>query len=201
MANVACRVVAIEHLTLDGVYQAPARADEDNRGGFSHGGWGVMGGSDPKLQEAMGRQMVGGWSLLVGSTTYDDLYEAWPRRQPSSPMTQALTNVRKFVASRDPDRKLPWANSVLLNGEAATAVATLKQEHDKTLVVFGSGVLVRSLIEHGLVDRFLLMIHPLVLGQGLRFFDDGVAPARLSLVDQSATDSGVLVVTYERVAG
>lgn len=201
MANAACRVVAIEHLTLDGVYQAPACPDEDVRGGFSHGGWGVKDGGDPGLQQAMGRQMAGGWSLLVGSTTYDDLYEAWPRRQPSNPMTQALTNVRKFVASRDRNRKLPWANSILLQGEAAAAVAGLKQEHDRTLVIFGSGALVRSLMGHGLVDRFLLMIHPLVLGEGLRLFDGGVPPAKLRLVDHSTTDSGVLVATYELVAG
>src|SRR2546423_1307114 len=94
------KVVAIEHLTLDGVYQAPARADEDQRDGFKYGGWSVA-TDDPQMQEVIGRYMTDGWSLLVGKTTYDDLYQGWQVRQPSNPITQALTNAQKFVVSRD----------------------------------------------------------------------------------------------------
>ena len=178
-----CKVVAVEHLTLDGVYQAPGRPDEDTRDGFRYGGWGSVAGNDKKIQEAMSRHMDGGWSLLVGSTTYEDLYEAWPARQPSHPMTKALTNVQKFVASHNPNYRLPWENSILLEGDATDAVAKLKKKHDKTLIIFGSGVLVRSLMQQDLIDEFLLMIHPLVLGEGRRFFDSNTSFTKLMLTD------------------
>src|SRR3954470_12531608 len=147
----ARKVVAIEHLTLDGVYQAPARADEDDRGGFKYGGWSVA-TDDPEMQKAVSRYMANGWSLLAGRTTYEDLYQGWHVRQPSNPITHALTNAQKFVVSRDANYKLAWKNSTLLMGDAADSVARLKREHDKTLIIFGSGVLVRSLLLSGLVD-------------------------------------------------
>jgi dihydrofolate reductase len=195
MAKESCKVVAIEHLTLDGVYQAPARHDEDTRDGFKNGGW-AMAGNDPKMQEVIGKYMGDGWSLLAGSTTYEDLYEGWPKRQPSSPMTQALTSVQKFVACHDSNYKLPWENSTLLAGDATGTVAKLKKEHDKTLVIFGSGVLVRSLMQHSLIDEFVLMIHPLVLGEGCRFFDDKTPFTKFKLTGVVTTDTGVMVATY-----
>ena len=193
------KVVAVEHLTLDGVYQAPARADEDERDGFRHGGWSVA-GDDPEMQRIIGRYMATGWSLLVGRTTYEDLYEGWHVRQPSNPITHALSNAQKFVVSRDARYKTAWQNSTLLSGDAAESVAKLKNEHDKTLVVFGSGVLVRSLLGSGLVDELLTMTHPVVLGEGRRFFDD-VPFTRLTLADTTRTASGVIISTYRPARG
>jgi len=190
--------VAIEHVTLDGVYQAPARADEDTRDNFKHGGWSNP-GNHPKMQEVIGKYMTGGWSLLAGKKTYEDLYEGWPVRQPQSPMTQALTSVQKFVASHDPNYPLPWLHSTLLAGNATETVAQLKNEHDKTLVIFGSGVLVRSLMQPGLIDELVLMIHPLVLGEGHRFFDKETPFTKLKLADQITTDTGVIIATYRPV--
>jgi dihydrofolate reductase len=197
MAN--CKVVAVEHMSLDGVYQAPGRSDEDSRGNFKHGGWSAP-GDDPKLQQVISKYMTGGWSLVAGRTTYEHLYEAWHVRQPTHPMTQALTNVEKFVATRDRGYQLPWENSTLLAGDAGETVAKLKAAHDKTLVIFGSGVLVRSLMEHELIDELLLMIHPVVLGDGLRFFAD--APfTKFALADELTTGTGVVVSTYQLAAG
>ncbi|TPI12659.1 dihydrofolate reductase [Mesorhizobium sp. B4-1-3] len=189
------RIVAIEHLTLDGVFQAPARSDEDTRNGFGHGGWGIP-GSDPKMQEVIGRAMAGGWSLLAGRTTYEDLYEAWAVRQPASPMTGALTGAQKFVASHDAAYQVRWENSTLLAGDAAEAVCKLKQDHDRTLVMFGSGKLLRALMRHRLVDELVLMVHPLVLGAGSRLFEPGQAPSALKLSSQIATATGVAILTY-----
>ena len=189
------RIIAIEHLTLDGVFQAPARADEDTRNGFAHGGWSNP-GNDPKMQEVIGRAMAGGWSLLAGRTTYEDLYEAWAVRQPASPMTRALTGARKFVASHDGGYEPRWENSTLLAGDAAEAVRKLKQGHDKTLVMFGSGKLLRALMRHGLVDELVLMVHPLFLGEGSRLFEPGQAPAALKLSDQVSTATGVAILSY-----
>ena len=189
------RIVAIEHLTLDGVFQAPARADEDTRNGFAHGGWSNP-GSDPKMQEVIGRAMGGGWSLLAGRTTYEDLYEGWVVRQPASPMTRALTGAQKFVASHDAGYEPRWENSALLAGDAGETVRALKQGHDKALIVFGSGKLLRALMRHGLVDELVLMVHPLVLGAGSRLFETGQTPSMLKLSSQVSTATGVAILTY-----
>jgi dihydrofolate reductase len=195
MAN----VVAIEHLSLDGVYQAPARTDEDTRDGFKYGAW-SQAGDDPAMQQVIGKRMKGGWSLLAGTSTYEDLYEGWHTRQPSHPVTQALAQTHKFVASRKRDYVLPWENSTLLAGEATQTVADLKKEHAKTLIMFGSAVLVRALIQGGLVDELVLMIHPIVLGQGRRLFDGELPFTKLKLADEVTTATGVMVATYQFAA-
>lgn len=195
MARSATRIVMIEHLTLDGVYQAPARADEDRRGDFEHGGWSAR-ADDPALQEIVGAQMKEGWALLAGRRTYEDLYEGWQVRQPASPMAKALTSVQKFVVTRDPDYDPRWQNSTLLAGEGRVSVSALKAQIDKPLIVFGAGELVRSLIRDGLVDELIVMLHPLLVGQGLRLFDDTLPFTELELADSLVTSTGVIVATY-----
>lgn len=192
-------VVAIEHLTLDGVYQAPARPDEDPRGNFKHGGWSTATDAPETTQAVISKYMRAGWRLLVGRTTYEDLYEGWHVRQPQHPMTQALTNVQKLVASRDANYEPRWINSTRLPGDAADAVSELKAQGGTPLILFGSGVLVRSLLEKELIDELVLMIHPVVLGEGRSFFER--APfARFTLADQVTGNTGVLVATYRHVA-
>ncbi|ANH80520.1 hypothetical protein A8C56_05510 [Niabella ginsenosidivorans] len=189
------KIIAVEALTLDGVMQAPGRPDEDTRDGFEYGGWAVA-GNDPEIQKVVGKYMGGGWSLLAGRITYEDLYEAWHVRQPAHPMAQALTSVQKFVVSHNPDYKLPWEHSTLLAGDAAGSIAKLKKEHNKTLIIFGSGILVRSLMQQDLIDEYLLQIHPLVLGKGHQLFKDSKQLTRLRLVDTVAADTGVIIATY-----
>ena len=138
------KVVAIEHLTLDGVMQGPARPDEDTRVGFEYGGWAAA-GNDPLMVKGQSERMGSSWSLVVGRTTYEDLASFWPK-EPPNPFTEALNKVEKFVASTTLAEPLPWRNSTLLKSDAADAVAKLKKEHDKTLVIFGSGLLVQSLM-------------------------------------------------------
>jgi dihydrofolate reductase len=111
-------------------------------------------------------------------------------------MTRALTGARKFVASHDGGYEPRWENSTLLAGDAGEAVRKLKQGHDKTLIVFGSGKLLRALMRHGLVDELVLMVHPLVLGEGSRLFEPGQAPAALKLSDQVSTATGVAILSY-----
>jgi dihydrofolate reductase len=187
------KVVVIEHLTLDGVMQGPGRPDEDTRDSFEFGGWAAA-GNDPVMMEVKGARMGRSWSLLVGRTTYEDFAKVWPNKP--NPMSEALNNVEKFVASTTLAEPLPWKNSTLLKGDAADAVAKLKKEHDKTLVVFGSGVLVQSLMRHDLIDEYVLLIHPLVLGKGRRLFPDGSPITHLGLVDSVTTVTGVIIATY-----
>jgi dihydrofolate reductase len=188
------KVVAIEHVTLDGVMQAPARPDEDTRNGFEYGGW-ARTGNDPAMMNVLGARMGASWSLLAGRTTYEDFADVWPKRPPN-PFTDALNKVQKFVVSTTLTEPLPWQNSTLLKGDGADAVARLKKEHDKTLVIFGSGVLVHSLMRRKLIDEFVLQIHPIVLGKGRRLFYDGSSFTNLSLVDSVTMATGVVIATY-----
>jgi len=189
------RLVAVEHVTLDGVMQGPGALDEDRRDGFDCGGWGAR-HSDPDMQQAAGARMGSPWSLLVGRRTYEDFFKVWPKMPKPNPFTDMLNRVDKFVASSTLAEPLPWENSRLLDGEVIPAVARLKAEHDKTLVVFGSGLLVRSLMQERLVDEFVLQIHPIVLGQGHRLFEDRVPPSDFKLVDTMISKSGVIVASY-----
>jgi dihydrofolate reductase len=188
------QLVVIEHLTLDGVMQAPGRPDEDTRDGFAHGGWAI-----PDNDEVMGKVMAegmarAGGSLLFGRRTYEDFYGFWPQ-QKDNPYTDVLNNVEKYVVSRTLTEPLPWSNSILLEGDAAETVKELKEQPGPNLGVMGSGELVGSLIRRQLVDEYLLMIHPRILGSGRRLFPDGVSSA-LHLVESVTTTTGVLIATY-----
>lgn len=190
------RVIAMEHLTLDGVMQSPGNREEDPRDGFQHGGW-ASPRQDPAMQEVMGARMSSAWALLAGRTTYEQFADYWPRQAPN-PFAEALTRVQKYVASTTLTEPLPWENSTLLKGDAADAVALLKEEREENLVVFGSGVLVRSLLRRGLVDEFVLLIHPVVLGSGRRLFPgSGTGPSAFRLVDTVTTATGVIIATYQ----
>jgi dihydrofolate reductase len=188
------KVVVNNNVTLDGVMQAPGRPDEDPRGGFDHGGW-ALPYSDEVMAGVMGERMAQGGALLLGRRTYEDFYGFWPH-QDDNPFTDVLNDVQKYVASTTLTEPLPWSNSTLLEGDAARAVAKLKEQPGKDLVILGSGELVKSLIRRDLIDEYVLLIHPLVLGSGRRLFPDG-AFAALRLVDSVATTTGVLIATYQ----
>jgi dihydrofolate reductase len=189
------RVVVMNHLTLDGVMQAPARPDEDKRDGFQHGGW-AMPNNDDVMGAAMDERMAESGGLLLGRRTYEDLLSYW-NTQTDSPFTDALNNAPKYVASRTLREPLPWSNSTLLGGDAADAVAELKEQPGKDLQIMGSGALIQSLMPAGLIDEYLLMIHPLVLGAGRRLFADGSPPTTLRLNDSRTTTTGVVIATYQ----
>ena len=193
------RVVVFNSLTLDGVMQAPARPDEDRRDGFEHGGWAVP-YADPVIGSVAAEGMSkGGGGLLFGRRTYEDFFKVWPGRT-DNPFTAALDNARKFVASRTLSEPLPWRNSTLLRGDVADAVAALKREIDGDLTILGSGELIQALMARNLIDAYILLIHPLVLGSGRRLFRDGGSLATMRLVDSKASTTGVLIATYEPTA-
>jgi dihydrofolate reductase len=188
------RVVVINNVTLDGVMQGPGRAEEDTRDGFTHGGRAAA-NTDEVMTEALGARMGEGLRLLLGRRSYEGMLGYWNTQD--SPFKAALNNADKYVASRTLREPLPWPNSTLLQGDVAEAVAELKQQPGKDLIVWGSGELIQTLLRHELIDEFLLMIHPLVLGAGRRLFPDGGAPASLRLLDSTPTTTGVLLATYE----
>ena len=189
------RVVVCTNLSLDGVMQAPARADEDRRGGFAHGGWAAPYAAMAEAGEYFG----GAGALLFGRRTYEDFHHVWPARK-DSPFTPWLTGTRKYVASTTLTEPLPWENSTLLRGDARDAVAKLRSEPGKDILILGSGELVRSLMTRNLVDLYVLLIHPLVLGSGQRLFAEGGSFATLRLGSTRSTSSGVMMATYEPAA-
>ncbi len=187
------RVIVMNHVTLDGVMQGPGRADEDMRDGFRHGGWAVP-RSDEAMVAKMGERMSEDHAFLFGRRTYDQLLASWNAQ--GGPFKAALNSTPKYVASNNTEARLEWPNSTLLHDDVAAAVGDLKESLGPNLVIMGSGVLIGSLMAADLIDEYLLMIHPLVLGAGRRLFAGG-AQASLKLVESSTTASGVLIASYE----
>jgi dihydrofolate reductase len=196
MSKKMSRIVVNTNLTLDGVMQAPGRPDEDTRDGFERGGWG-----QPYFDEVMGQKAAEGMAttrgFLFGRRTYEDFATIWPSMPEDNPFATVLNDRPKYVASTTLREPLPWANSTLLQGELGEAVTALKDGPGDDIVVLGSGELVRSLMALGLVDRYVLWIHPLVLGSGRRLFADGTISADLRLTDSTTSTTGVVIATYE----
>lgn len=189
-------ITAIESVTLDGVMQAPGAPDEDTRGGFAHGGW-AQPYMDHVMGEAMADGMAAGGPLLFGRRTYEQFAAFWPHQTDGNPFTPVLDAAHKHVASTTiaSDEALPWVNSTLLGGDVPAAVAALKEQEGADIDILGSGVLVRSLLEHGLIDTLVLMIHPLVLGSGTRLFPEQGRAYDLELASSVPTSTGVIIAT------
>ncbi|MBV9607000.1 MAG: dihydrofolate reductase [Solirubrobacterales bacterium] len=187
------KVVVTNGVSLDGVMQGPGRPDEDTRDGFGFGGWGI-----PYYDEAsvakMGERMGEDRAFLFGRRTYEQLLNSWNAR--GGPFRDALNRTPKYVASSSPETKLDWPNSTLLHGDVPAAVSELKESSATNLVIMGGGVLIGALMAADLIDEYLVMIAPLVLGTGRRLFPSGVH-APLRLIECIATSTGALLVTYE----
>ena len=188
------KVIVMNGVTLDGVMQAPARPDEDARGGFEHGGWAIPYGDEAAVAK-MGERMGEDRAFLFGRRTYEQVLATWNAR--GGPFKEALNKAQKYVASSNATTRLEWPNSTLLHGDVPAAVADLKQSSSANLVIMGSGVLIGSLMAADQIDEFLLMIAPLVLGTGRRLFA-GATQASLRLIDCTTTSTDMLIATYER---
>ena len=189
------KLVVNENVTLDGVMQAPSGHDEDRRGGFEHGGWAPP-YFDQVMADVAAEGIAKGGALLFGRRTFEQFASFWSTQTDDNPFAAVLNERQKYVASTTLKEPLPWRNSTVLEGDAMEAVATLKEQPGGDLVVLGSGELVASLMRHDLVDEYVLLIHPLVLGSGRRLFTEGGPSAALRLVDTKTTTTGVVVATY-----
>ena len=189
------KLTVFTSLTLDGVMQAPGRPDEDTRGGFQHGGW-ALPYNDPVMGKVAAEGMAGGGAILLGRRTYKDFAGFWPK-QKNNPFTDALNKTQKYVASKTLKAPLSWVNSTLLKGDVPKAIAKIKARPDGDMVVLGSGELVKTLMKNDLVDRYILLIHPLVLGSGRRLFANGTPLAKFKVVDTKTTTTGVVIATYQ----
>ncbi len=185
----------LEHITLDGIIQAPGGPEEDTSGGFVHGGW-ISSYSDEILGTLLRRQKNMPFDLLLGRTTFEIWEPYWPQHADIWPNVNAAT---KYVASNTRTTS-NWQPSVFLSGEVVEKVANLKQQQGPDLHVWGSGRLIQTLIKYDLVDTFWLMIYPITLGAGKRLFSDGAIPMTFKVTESKVTPSGVIVINYERAS-
>jgi dihydrofolate reductase len=179
-------------LTLDGVMQAPGGPEEDPSGGFEHGGW-SFGYWDEQMQQVMGESMSKPFDIVLGRKTYGIFAAYWPHSD--DPGAEPLNKATKHVASTTL-KELEWENSKLIEGKVAEGVRALKAEDGPELQVHGSGNLIQTLLEHGLIDEFRLWIFPVVLGKGKRLFEAGTVPAGLEPVSSQVSSTGVIMATY-----
>ena len=190
------RIVVTEFVTLDGVMQAPARADEDREGGFPHGGWGSRAAVDNRLMSAIGVGMTKDPTFLFGRKTYESMLAHWPN-QPDTDQFAAVLNPRpKYVVSRTLAEPLPWHNSHLISADVVGRIRALKSGDGGDISVLGSGELVQALLVNDLVDELSLFVYPLVLGTGKRLFRDGLPPTKLDLIEAIVGDTGAILMRY-----
>ncbi len=190
------QVIVINSVTLDGVMQGPGRPGEDTRGGFALGGW-AGAAMNAEVQAAVNRRVTeaGGLRLLLGRRSYEEMLGYWNTQD--HPFKDGLNNAPKYVASttlRDP---APWPNTTLLAGNASDAVSALKKQPDHDLVIMGSGQLIQSLMGHDLIDEYMLIVHPRLLGAGRRLFPEGTPPTSLHLLSATPTSTGAVVAVYQ----
>ena len=187
------RIVVSEFVSLDGVMEDPGGAE-----GFRHGGW-TFKFNDPagmkfKLEETLGAE-----ALLLGRVTYEGFAQAWPGRTDEVGFAEKMNTMPKYVASTTLT-ELTWNNSTLLEGDVPAAVAALRERIAGDILVAGSGTLVATLTQHGLVDEYRLMTFPIVLGAGRRLFGDADDATVLKLADCQQLESGTVILTYHPAA-
>lgn len=192
------KIIVNEFLSLDGVAQAPGGEDEDTTGGFQHGGW-----SFEYFDESAQRWVVEGLTsaggFVLGRRTYETFAAYWPNApEEEQVLAEPLNTQPKYVATTTLTEPLVWENSTVLDGDVAAAVAALKQGDGADLQVIGSTQLVKTLIQHDLVDEFRVMIDPLLLGGGKRIFPDDGERRPLRLVESEVTTTGAILASYAR---
>jgi dihydrofolate reductase len=185
------KLVVTEFVSLDGVFEDPGGAEE-----YEHGGWTFEydrgeDGNQFKLDELMEAEVQ-----LLGRKTYEGFAEAWPSRE--GPFADKLNNDPKVVVSstlQDPD----WQNTTVVSGDVADEISKLKADTNGSILVAGSGTLVRTLLEHDLVDELRLMVFPTILGRGRRIFPDDIDRLKLKLVEsRTVGPDGVQIQIYAR---
>ncbi|BCW55364.1 dihydrofolate reductase family protein [Arthrobacter sp. FX8] len=188
-------IVANLFITLDGVYQAPGGREEDSEGGFNLGGWQAP-VSDDESGAAIAAGIARMDALLLGRKTYDIFAAYWP--QQSGDIADTLNRIPKFVVSSslsDP----AWAGTTVLPD--AAAAGGLRDEYQQ-VHMFGSGVLIRSLLEAQVLDRLHLWLYPVTLGQGKRLFDAGTVPSTFRLAEPVRSyPKGAVSLVYEPAGG
>jgi dihydrofolate reductase len=190
------KLIVAEHISLDGVIQAPGGPKEDPSGDFRLGGWTVP-YADKGIGQAVQDLLSQPFELLLGRRTYDIWASYWPRVQAGHAIADLFNSVPKHVATHRSDT-LDWQNSHALKGDLADAIRALKHQNGANLLTWGSGDMVRQLLAAGLVDELRLLIYPVVLARGKRLFGDNAQVSAFTLAHSNSTPGGVLITRYVR---
>ena len=185
------KLVVSEFVTLDGVMEDPGGAE-----GFDRGGWAFKFERGPEGDKFKLDEVLTADALLLGRKTYEGFAAVWPTVTDEVGFAEKMNTMPKYVVSTtlaDPE----WNNSTVIKGDIAAEVSRLKQQPDQDLLVYGSGELLGTLLQHGLVDELRLMVFPVVLGGGKRLFADGADMTALKLVETKPTGS-VVILTLQR---
>lgn len=190
------KLIVAEHISLDGVIQAPGGPKEDPSGDFRLGGWTVP-YADKGIGQAVQDLLSQPFELLLGRRTYDIWASYWPHVQAGHAIADLFNSVPKHVATHRSDT-LDWQNSHALESDLADAIRVVKRQDGVNLLTWGSGDMVRQLLAAGLVDELRLLIYPVVLGRGKRLFDDNAQVSAFTLAHSTSTPGGVLITRYVR---
>lgn len=195
-------IILTGFMSLDGVVQAPGGPEEDTDGGFAHGGWSHKYFDPETMGSAWDAVIRRSDALLFGRRTWQGMAAAWPERA-GDPFADLMNEIPKYVASRTlGEDDLTWSGSTLLPGDDAIgAVRELREQDGQGLQVMGSASLATQLVEHNLVDEYVLMIEPILLGGGKRIFPEDSQARPLELVSTTTASTGVLICTYRPAAG
>lgn len=190
------KLVAAAFVSLDGVMQAPGGPEEDPSEAFAFGGW-----TAPFWDEAttpFADVFNQTYDLLLGRKTYDIFAGYWPKPpNDQTPIGAAFNRVTKYVATSSPET-LDWTNSVALTGDVPGRIADLKRGDGPMLLTQGSSVLLHALLASDLIDELRLMVFPVVLGRGKRWFDTGSRPSAFALETTQTSNTGVVTGVYRR---
>ena len=189
------KLTLTQFMTLDGVVQSPGGPDEDPSGGFAKGGWLPPFADNPLFGEVMGNRFAKVGGFVLGRKTYEIFAAFWPNIGDEDPTAAKLNHLPKYVASTTLG-SADWDHTTILGGDVVEAVTKLKDEDGDELQIHGSGRLAQTLMRHDLIDVYELLVFPVVLGEGKRLFETGIDHS-MRLADSRATDSGLVVLTYE----
>jgi dihydrofolate reductase len=188
------KIVVFTMVSLDGVIQAPGGPDEDTSGGFKYGGWTAPYG-DESFGDILKKELSVSFDLLLGRKTYEIFSGYWPKQ--TGFIADPFNKAKKYVVS-DNGLDLTWQESILINGDVVAKIKALKEEDGPVFHVWGSSVLMQTLLKNDLVDELRLRIYPVTLGSGKRLFAEGTIPAAFELIDSQALRSGVILANYKR---
>lgn len=190
------KIVVLTFVTLDGVMQAPGGPEEDPSEDFEFGGWQApyTDDGDDTISKLMGTP----FDLLLGRKTYDIFAGYWPKHTEGEVGT-AFSKAKKYVVSNG-DVKLSWDESIKIDGDVVGKLKSLKNEEGPVFHVWGSSVLIQTLLQNDLVDEMWLMTYPITLGKGKRLFREGTIPAAFKLVgsESKILPNGVIIANYKR---
>ena len=175
--------------------QAPGGREEDTSGSFKHGGSSFK-FHDDQVPKYKLDELSASDALLLGRKTYEIFAGYWPKANDDAGFADKMNNLAKHVVSTTL-KKVDWNNSRLIKAKVPDEVGKLKQQQGKDILVYGSAKLVKTLLQHDLVDELRLMVYPVVLGSGKRLFDDHAETLKtLNLAESKTFPSGIVLLSY-----